>query len=1508
MPIGSKLGTLVAILAMLSTSFMPLVALETDKGTSGPPLTSDAWSSPQTQDAAPRPASRDLGGLVTPEPQFIEDKGSTFILDSTWSIVLDVTDPAYKFIGDWFNLKVNTTNPLTLSVVGLNAMPADKRILVGDPAKHPQLTQALDRRNRTLPHGLGKEGYMLEAFDGSPKELIIWANAPNGAFYGMVTLLQLVKRDASVPGALVVDYPEHSIRGTYEPGSIALQWSGGKYNLVQKNKDFIDWLAMHKFNTVMPVENGVFFRAENQWLTAYSDLFNYSRARFIEPIPRLVSISTVSPFPPAYWEGWPIDNEKFTFNASDGAVADIPSSELATNGDFEVDANLDNIPDGWTVNNKNGATWTIDKTLASSGAWSMRLDVPAPTINSSSATLARTFNGVVPNSYYCIWAKARAQNIVSVEPQLTIYVRNAGGQVRVLQSDVTWSTAGWIDFGICLRTPSDANNIVVYSRIQNPGTGTFWLDDIHLIRVNGGLRNIIRSNPDMDINVTDLSGLTRYKEGTDYKVVNGTIQMKFAWNLKPFEVIRLPGGAIAAGQSVLISYDPYLFSSISSYWSSAPCVAKEELYTKYLFPAIDKILARLNATTINIDLDEVRGFYRDRRMLAKYTSPGDAFANYSNRIDDYLTAKCPGCRLWIWDDMVSPYHNGGDGNYQVAYGGQPGRGADATEKDWMTKNVIQDIWWYGDNWITQMYQTVKYFNTKGYDVMGSPWLDEQNTISWSEILLDQPNSLGGIETNWGTPWQDAHIAFADNFWNTRYKIVLFDSFEDDLDHDNRPNGWISYSPINYSTDSSKDFGTRLNGYPNCSVAVRGSAWNDLVGTETPLEIRPNTKYNLSAYIMRGDPASTGNPTMLITWTDKSKQIWSQSQFTVNDVGPAYKRFDFNVTSPNWAQYATVIFGGSPSDTETFWFDVIRFKEETKWFGIIGPRTLPDGVENWTYQDKVTAAGGVAPYSFNISNGSLPKGLEINPAGWVHGAPMESGTFNFTVKATDAALRTDQQNYSINISLRDLAVGNISSPDEIWQGDHMKINATVRKLGNWTVGAHVEVQLFSHGIEQNFTYIDVDTDPVINVTFVWRGTMWTGPDELSFVIGTINGKKESYYDNNIAKKIVHVRLLPDLEVSYVTVEPIPAYEKEFVAFYTLVESHWDRVMVANVSLYIDDVRVESKNVSLAANGSIETGLYWLNTTVGTHKYNIMANMTLDIRDTNIYNNGWHGSFQVYRRPDLNVTSVKVPPGTLLEGETVEVMATIGIDHELPMNDTFTLEFGYDDIILGNRTITIFNDTEKIFYFNWTAVRGTHALFVRVDTNNKIKERDENNNKRSLNVTAYRLPDLRFGGIQFSNDTPWTGDKINMTVNVTAELDQAVLTVFYVQVQVDGAIIYHEIMSVRHTATLNVTCNWTVTNGTHSVNVTIDPEKQVKEFNEANNFGSKTIVGKWKEVVTPPKKKPKPKESYVMYYSLIAAIVTGTVIAVLLLWFYKTRRKGADKQAAPKEQPAERGPGH
>lgn len=76
--------------------------------------------------------------------------------------------------------------------------------------------------------------------------------------------------------------------------------------------------------------------------------------------------------------------------------------------------------------------------------------------------------------------------------------------------------------------------------------------------------------------------------------------------------------------------------------------------------------------------------------------------------------------------------------------------------------------------------------------------------------------------------------------------------------------------------------------------------------------------------------------------------------------------------------------------------------------------------NVAFDGFIAAQGGTPPYTWSLSNGSLPPGLQLNTAtGEVSGTPSTAGTYSFAAQVVDSASQTAYQGYTI---LVDTALG------------------------------------------------------------------------------------------------------------------------------------------------------------------------------------------------------------------------------------------------------------------------------------------------------------------------------------------------------------------------------------------------------------------------------------------------------------------------------------------------------
>ena len=140
--------------------------------------------------------------------------------------------------------------------------------------------------------------------------------------------------------------------------------------------------------------------------------------------------------------------------------------------------------------------------------------------------------------------------------------------------------------------------------------------------------------------------------------------------------------------------------------------------------------------------------------------------------------------------------------------------------------------------------------------------------------------------------------------------------------------------------------------------------------------------------------------------------------------------------------STGIISGTPTTAGTYSFTVLLTDSvggtATKALSIIirpapaiTTTSLPAGDVGVAYSQTLTATGGLTPYTWSISAGSLPTGLSLGATtGIISGTPTAAGTFSFTVKLTDSAggIATSALSITINpapvVATSSLAAGDV----------------------------------------------------------------------------------------------------------------------------------------------------------------------------------------------------------------------------------------------------------------------------------------------------------------------------------------------------------------------------------------------------------------------------------------------------------------------------------------------------
>lgn len=140
---------------------------------------------------------------------------------------------------------------------------------------------------------------------------------------------------------------------------------------------------------------------------------------------------------------------------------------------------------------------------------------------------------------------------------------------------------------------------------------------------------------------------------------------------------------------------------------------------------------------------------------------------------------------------------------------------------------------------------------------------------------------------------------------------------------------------------------------------------------------------------------------------------------------------------------------------------------------LSPANLPAGTSGTAYSETLSATGGTVPYVYTVTAGALPAGVTLASNGTLAGTPTQSGSFTFSVTATDSSTGSGPyratRSYTLSIAAPALALDPAT-------------------LANATVGSAYSQALTARGGTAPYSYAVTDGALPAGVTLGTNGTL------------------------------------------------------------------------------------------------------------------------------------------------------------------------------------------------------------------------------------------------------------------------------------------------------------------------------------------------------------------------------------------------------------------------------------
>lgn len=493
----------------------------------------------------------------------------------------------------------------------------------------------------------------------------------------------------------------------------------------------------------------------------------------------------------------------------------------------------------------------------------------------------------------------------------------------------------------------------------------------------------------------------------------------------------------------------------------------------------------------------------------------------------------------------------------------------------------------------------------------------------------------------------------------------------------------------------------------------------------------------------------------------------------------------------------------------------------------------------------SAASTVHLYTDDISRGYKDIAM-LNPGDtvtktfdWI--APAGQQTIRAVADETEKVNEADENNNEKSMTFStlapDLIIDDITwEPENPSKNDLVTLTTTVTNQGSGRsdachVGYYIDKEYYSA-----VKIGSLEGETSANITFEW--TIVASEFEFKAVVDLYNDVEEVEEKNN-DKKVNVFTISPDLTVTGISWTPEDPAVGDTIAYTITVKNQGSGdAGASHMSYFIGGVHSGYVNVPPLTAGAETSVPLEYECPLDTLAVDIKVAVDYDnrITETIEYNNS-ESRMITLLLPDITVPAITWYPENPTVGETATFTVTINNQGEGKAG-IFHVGYYIDDVFLDSDTIyTAELSTSINKTCTWKSQMGLHTFKAIADYNRVITESNEDNNTVSVTVIP-NMPDL------FISNTTWsplefnTGEEITFSVSVKNRGGAVAAPCRLVCYVDDVASGYQDIAQVGPGITVSKDFVWMSTEGSHTIELVIDTNDTVNEFDETNN--SRTVL--------------------------------------------------------------------
>jgi len=277
------------------------------------------------------------------------------------------------------------------------------------------------------------------------------------------------------------------------------------------------------------------------------------------------------------------------------------------------------------------------------------------------------------------------------------------------------------------------DEVLVGIGTDSEGHGTIWWQDFSLEET--ALVNLLRRDG-CPLSVKGEDG-TAYQEGKDFEpIVDALLDPMELYHTPP--VVKLTAKTrIRTGARVRMSYYHPLFI----YGDQVCACLSDQKVFDIMRDQVTRLNELLHPDAFLMSQDEMRTANQDAACVSRNMTPGQLMAENVRKCAQIIRDLRPEAKIWIWSDMLDPFHNAHDGPYYFVEGSWKGawEGADPDIgiANWAGHLKGKNFKWFSDRGHQQV--LCGYYD---YD-------DDGKAIAeWLKAAEGIPGVIGVMHTSW----------------------------------------------------------------------------------------------------------------------------------------------------------------------------------------------------------------------------------------------------------------------------------------------------------------------------------------------------------------------------------------------------------------------------------------------------------------------------------------------------------------------------------------------------------------------------------------------------------------------------------------------------------------------------------------------------------------------------------------------------------------------------------------